>query len=91
MYLRLLPNFYLLINFCEYGPKNDRNFDRPKKNLILTGLKCFGAIFTIVYDLPKMTLIFDRPKMTLIFDILGGGRPWSSVGVRGGPWSSVGD
>jgi hypothetical protein len=38
-----------------------------------------------------MTLIFDRPKMTLIFDILGGGRPWSSVGVRGGPWSSVGD
>jgi hypothetical protein len=37
-----------------------------------------------------MTLIFDRPKMTLIFDILGGGRPWSSVGVRGGPWSSVG-
>ncbi len=42
----LLPNFYLLINFCEYGPKNDPNFDRPKMNLILTGLKCFGVIFT---------------------------------------------
>ena len=53
--------------FGEYGPKNDRNFDRP-----------------------IMNLIFDRPKMTLIFDILGGGRPWSSVGIRGGPWSSVG-
>ena len=33
MYLRLLPNFYLLINFCEYGPKNDPNFDRAKAKL----------------------------------------------------------
>jgi hypothetical protein len=22
-------------NFCEYGPKNDPNFDRPKMTLIL--------------------------------------------------------
>jgi hypothetical protein len=22
-------------NFCEYGPKNEPNFDRPKMNLIL--------------------------------------------------------
>ncbi len=28
-----MPNFYLLINFCEYGPKNDPNFDWPKMNL----------------------------------------------------------
>jgi hypothetical protein len=26
---------YLLINCCEYGPKNDPNFDRPKMTQIL--------------------------------------------------------
>jgi hypothetical protein len=39
-------------NFCEYGPKNDPNFDRLKLKLKL--------------KLKKNDPNFDRPKMTQI-------------------------
>ncbi len=44
IFVNMAPKMTLILalassNFCEYGPKNYPNFDRPKMSLILTGQK----------------------------------------------------